>query len=639
MNFQYSPGLIGYGVKGSDGSAGLTGLAIYFTDRDPVSDVIALRSAIQNNEVLWSTAVPGTKLPGGRVYNLSDLFIDPRGFVYRIISGPNYYLNTGMSLNKSTYFKTSSPAVLSDNGFARWYNKGDVEKFIIDNVFSDQTGNYSSSPVKIYGIESKDFARIEYSNTLDASYYNAFSVYSSGETTIADDHKAFAIVRNTSSNYFHIGNLSSSLRDTGIVLDVSSLIYSRDSSQNKFHKNTISGTVLTNAEINTPLLFDPLFTKGPASFNATPGPTYVVLNWNLLDFINDPDVKGTLCFYKKENIGNYNIDASVLRPLEFFNLQPSGSLTVSLLKLGETYEYYINLVKDGWERRSEIKPITTSNVAYYMNIVQPVSTIIDFNDIGKFGPSYTLYNYPATIDTNSFTGWNITAVPKPSWITTSIQSGPSGVNAIDVSVQRNTLYTARSGVITFTSEAATKIITVNQARRAPITRSVKFVATADSTYANVEFDPPLDAGQTVSLTMTISAYAYAHGSATHPRTCNTQIDLLKNGTLQTSAFATATDHGGDDNWQKTPVTTTITGVVNGTTIRVQRNATYFDCGSWSYPLSSPYIDSRAYGQLVSATDGYDTFVVDSFRKYWNISKLHGGGCVIDSAVSSSPLYT
>jgi len=58
MKFQYSPGLLGYGAKGGDGSAGLQGLALYFTDFDPVFDLLRIEDCIENDFVMWSST-PG----------------------------------------------------------------------------------------------------------------------------------------------------------------------------------------------------------------------------------------------------------------------------------------------------------------------------------------------------------------------------------------------------------------------------------------------------------------------------------------------------------------------------------------------------------------------------------------------------
>ena len=40
MKFDYSPGLLGYGLKGSDGSLGLSGASVYFTDYYIDDDII-----------------------------------------------------------------------------------------------------------------------------------------------------------------------------------------------------------------------------------------------------------------------------------------------------------------------------------------------------------------------------------------------------------------------------------------------------------------------------------------------------------------------------------------------------------------------------------------------------------------------
>jgi hypothetical protein len=63
MNFSYSPGLFGYGVKGADGSAGIQGMGIYYTDYDLILDIDIITNRIQNNESLFSIDPAGTSLP------------------------------------------------------------------------------------------------------------------------------------------------------------------------------------------------------------------------------------------------------------------------------------------------------------------------------------------------------------------------------------------------------------------------------------------------------------------------------------------------------------------------------------------------------------------------------------------------
>jgi hypothetical protein len=462
MKFQYSPGLLGYGSKGSDGSDGLQGLAIYFTDRNPLTDFIAIENLIANDEVLWSTALPGTKLPGGREYLDGDLFIDPRGFVYEITNNlTGEYFKTGMALNKSTIFQSSVPSVETANLFERWFNKD--ASVIIDNIFTNNTGNYSKSPSKIYGIAPKNFGRIEYTDIHDGSN-NAFSVYSSGENTITDDYQSMAIVRDISSNNFRLGNLDGNdLRDVDLFLDVRSLKHFKDTSINTFKKNTPAGTFLTNYEVSTNLLFDPNFTPSPASFSANATSTSVKIDWNLSDFISDPDIKATLYFYRKQDpSGGYNINADIVRPLIFHNINPVASIIITNLTIGLLFEYYISIEKNGWERNSIIKQITTTNIPIYLTVTSPAPAVLTADYTGKFSQNLSKI-YHVTLDTNSFTGWRSTDVPVPSWIKLSKTSNPvAGPDAFDVSLLSNTGTVSRSADITLSSEAPNKTISITQ---------------------------------------------------------------------------------------------------------------------------------------------------------------------------------
>jgi hypothetical protein len=650
MKFQYSPGLIGYGAKGADGSTGLQGLAIYFTDFNPLSDIITLRSAIENNEVLWSTAIPGTKLPGGRKYSFDDLIVDSRGFVYRVTNpGIGDYIYTGMSLNKSTFFETNN--VQSDNGFLRYFNKIDPSsRFSIDNVFTDIPGiNYSASPSKIYGIDLKNFTRIEYSNITDASLlYNAFTLYSSGENVITDDQKAFAIVREISSNDFHIGNIDSGnlFRDVDLILDVSSLRYTRGV-ENRFNKNTVLGTVLTNAEKNTPLLFDNNFNSYPGSFVGATAPSHITLSWNLFDFSNDPSVTGILYFYKKEDAsGSYSMDPSVLRPLVFHNVGSSGSIIVSNLTLGRTYEYFMSVCKDGWERNSVIRQITTANTPALFTIVNPSPPTLIANANGIFTPS-SLFKYPATILTDSFTGWNLTDIPKPDWISTlqtatnipiTGGAGPGTFN-FDISISAGyTGYFSRTGVITFISEAPAQVLSITQNSRPARTNTVRMVTYVDTTSdarGRIVFDPPLDPGQVVTLNAYLHVKAAARGGSHNAQT-HTQISLYKNGIHVADTSTYAHTSANPIVCETNDLNFTVTATY-GDILEIRQGPT-FDCVYWTSGTNG-WEEGAAYIRLDSAADGYDTFVIDPAKKFWNVTRIScnscGTNCYFDSWVDSN----
>jgi len=651
--FSFSPGLLGYGAKGADGSAGLSGLAIYFTDFNPLSDIIPVRSAIGNNEVLWSTSIPGTKLPGGRNYLADDLIIDPRGFIYKIISpSSGDYINTGMSLNKSVFFQGNSPLIVSDNGYIRYFNKAGSEKFIIDNIFSDVPGiNYSLYPSSIYGIYPKNFARIEYSNANNGGLFNGFSVYSSGENIITDDRKSLAIVQKKSLPEFHIGNLDNNnfIRDVDLILDAFSLRYTRESG-NRFRNNTPSGTLLTNAEKNTNVLFNNIFNSVPSSFIGTTAPSHVTLDWVLSDFANDPSITGILYFYKKENaFGSFTMDPSILRPLAFHNVGSSGSVIISGLTLGQTYEYFMNICKDGWERNSAIRQITTSNTPALFTILDPSPPTLTANANGIFTPS-SLFRYPVTVSTDSFTGWKLTDIPNPDWIsifysgtTIPIQGSNSpGVYVFDVSLSAYNGWFPRTGDITFTSEAPTTSISITQKKRPPITHTVKMVNYTQGQYTydgnmvsgRIEITPPLEAEQSVTIYGHLSAKSAAKGQGFGVQ-ANTQIELLQNNQLISSVFSSANSANDLIVCGTNSLDFTLAGVINTDILEVRPNI--FDCNFWV--LSDEWREGAAYIRLDSVVDadGYDFFEIDDNATYWNVERIScncGTNCFYTSYVSN-----
>jgi len=369
MKFQYSPGLIGYGPKGTNGIDGLSGMAFYFTDYEPELNTFAITNAIINNEVLWSKAEPGTKLPGGRSYVEGDLFISSRGYVYEITNiTTGDYLITDSILSKVQFFDTDK--MIAQEGFERWFNKYDPSsenRYLIDNNNSQKT-NYLI-PSQIYGIDLKDYVRIEYTDG------STFTLYSSAENTGSDEHKALALIR-TSEGNFRLGNVDNRIRDVNLMFDVSSL---RSNREHSFGINTPVETVITNSEKYTNLLFDPNFVDDPPSFILRPQGEFAYLDWNLADFTSDPNVKGTIVFSKKEPstyTKSWTLNASVFNPMMFHNLDTAGSITINDLSIGTTYQYYMIVSKDGWERRSKlIETLETDSLAT-MTILDPASKIL-----------------------------------------------------------------------------------------------------------------------------------------------------------------------------------------------------------------------------------------------------------------------
>jgi hypothetical protein len=511
MKFEFSPGLFGYGPKGTDGSDGIPGGALYFTDFNPYLDMLRINTAIANNEVLLSQVPPGTILPGGREYITGDLVVVYNGDIYEIDAENDELSNEPLgTLSKSNYF-TQYFIRFTENGYERYSNIYDGStNYIFDSVvFNNNAISYTSYPTKIYGILPKNYARIEYTNAIDEdSSYNAFTVYSSGESTETDDHKSIAIVRDPENNLFRLGNLDddANLRDVTLVLDVSSLIYKKEDS-NLITINSPSEIVLTNREISTNLLFDDNFTRSPGSFRSTVGATQIDVSWNLASFTSEPSIIGTLTFYQSQDpSGVYNIDASIVNPLILHDLETQGTVSFTDLPLGTTYEYFITIDNDGWERQSAIKFATTSATTPELTITDPSSLELTADASGMFtvqigfGTDDVSF-YTVEVSTNSATGWRVTDNPAPNWISMTPTSGGSGESTFDVSLLRNTEGGSREGIITVSSEVDDVSIKVTQ--EGTITTEIYFTEDGSIIIDN------LDAGSVVDISLYMYAYAYA----------------------------------------------------------------------------------------------------------------------------------
>ncbi len=445
MNFEFSPGLIGYGAKGADGSAGINGMGIHYTDYNLVDDIDTITNRIQNNESLFSIAGLGENISGGRQYNNYEAIISYNGDIAYITdvctgeySDPAYPKFTTVS-----YFEYST--IDSDYTFQRYSNIcSSTVNYIIDNVYTPRRTNYLSNPTYIYGIKPKNFARVEYS-TVDVSAYNPFTVFSAGQYKYRNDHEAFAIVRNISTNTFRIGNSVEQLRNMSMIFDVSSLA----KNSNDFTLNTSVGEILSSKEIDCPALYSGIFDYSPISFTGTsPNTTTIAISWDLLDFTPDPSIIANLVFYEKLNY---------YTPLVFHNIEASGTINISELTTDTPIAYYLEIIKNGWKRRSVTKELTVGQTPT-LTVTEPADLTLDasFNGYVEGAATYTI-----RFSTTSQSGWNI---QNPfSWITCSPMSGnyTTGDEYFLLSVAPNT-GGQRVGYIRINSEAPTQTITITQ---------------------------------------------------------------------------------------------------------------------------------------------------------------------------------
>lgn len=221
--FQYAPGLPGYGTQGADGSDGSQGLSMYFSDLDGQSQGTEIRNRINGNEILSGA---GGSLPGNRIYQTGDIFVDTNGLAYEIdLSLFNNYNPTPLSrLNTSTIF-IEGLDTSTDVQYKRYYNSYLTDKFIVDNVYSSSgIGNYAQSPPStdgIYGTGAINYGSISYVD-LSIGDYLPYKVWNNTGDTGAPE-EAIALVKEWQANHWRWGNLNNVgvQRDTSLSLDFS----------------------------------------------------------------------------------------------------------------------------------------------------------------------------------------------------------------------------------------------------------------------------------------------------------------------------------------------------------------------------------------------------------------------------------
>ena len=218
--FIYGPGLPGYGTAGTDGSAGLTGLAVFFSAYDGNSDTVTIKGKIIANKELFSNDV---LIPGypDRVYQTGDNFIDKNARVFQIdLNEANLYKDTGIFLNTSGFFAEGPPQTLSP-GFQRYSNAFETDKFLIDTVYTNTVGDYTQYPSSIYDNMATYFGRVSYIGNdvlADLNGWYPFEIWTIGNNTTGND--AIALARRGDKNEWHFGNFDDgSIRDASLYLD------------------------------------------------------------------------------------------------------------------------------------------------------------------------------------------------------------------------------------------------------------------------------------------------------------------------------------------------------------------------------------------------------------------------------------
>jgi hypothetical protein len=218
--FIYGPGLPGYGPAGTDGSTGLTGLAVFFSAYDGNSDTVTIKGKIIANKELFSNDI---LIPGypTRTYQTGDIFIDKNARVFQIdFAEGNLYKDTGIFLNTSGFFTEGPPQTLSP-GFQRYSNAFETDKFLIDVVYTNTVGDYTQYPVSMYDNGPAYFGRVSYIGDdilPDLNGWYPFEIWTISDNISGND--SIGLARRGDRNEWHFGNYDDGdIRDVSLYLD------------------------------------------------------------------------------------------------------------------------------------------------------------------------------------------------------------------------------------------------------------------------------------------------------------------------------------------------------------------------------------------------------------------------------------
>ena len=454
MNFNYSPGLFGYGVKGADGSVGIQGMGVYYTDFNLIQDIDIITNRIQRNETLYSIDPSGKTLPGGRTYLDYEFIVDNKGNICIItdVCTGEYSDPPFVRFATANYFEdVSIQADYAYNRYCNMYSDPSLPYYIIDNVYNVKRGSYLTHPGKIYGIQPKNFARIEFSNSVRDNH-NPFTVYSSGQFRYINDKKSVAIVRKINENQFRIGNIQNSIvNDVNIIFDVSLLRKLLPS----IKINSMEGEILSNYEANYHSLYTGVFLESPASLYAlTTDLSVLTIYWNLSDITPDTNISADLNVYKK------NVDMPTSEYV-IYNIRSDGSINFSGVLANEIYEYHISIIKNGWVRNTFRKQYTIGSAPTLEIINPPAPHTLTATADGLING---LSEYTVDLSTNSTTGWSLSNIP--GWVTCTPTSATTYSNNehFIVQVAENTGNT-RTANIKVNSQASPVILRISQEGR------------------------------------------------------------------------------------------------------------------------------------------------------------------------------
>lgn len=280
MEFQYAPGLPGYGTKGADGSSGLGGQSTYIAGYSGTTQAALITGHILNNTTMFANTEP---LADNRTYNDGDMFIDINATIFIIdFDNSELFYNTEQSLNTSGFFEFLTNTDDPPN-FKRYSNKFDSEedRALIDIVYAHQVSSgIGKYPSTIYGLKPDLYAQIQYSDSnLMTTFKDGSEIYpyTVWRTEITSDNDSIALARELTNNVWHLGNkqtLADTAREVHLDLDFQTIGISSE-----LHSNQ-ADLILASEDIEDGDTFDVYLSAGSTLGGTTTGYTGGHMNIN-----------------------------------------------------------------------------------------------------------------------------------------------------------------------------------------------------------------------------------------------------------------------------------------------------------------------------------------------------------------------
>ena len=332
INFNQSPGLPGYSIKGSKGNVGLLGLSLYYYPKSISNNKDIVLNKINNNVSL----IDDEPLKDGKKYNIGDVILDSSGVIYSIIDGIDlFYIG---DINTSEFF--SRIDISTQNGFERISNKFE-NGYMIDNILSNNP-NVTYTNNNCYDTSIRDYNAIYY-NDITNDGKNLLTAYTNGKNTIG-------LIFDNSINAYRIGNIP---KDENIQFDFKNIILNNTATD-------VSGSVLTNDDINCPLLYGHELSIG--DLNAEPSTDgSITLKWNIdsslwEQIITEPSNSIELNVIQRYNNSSTINWGSSIPTSTIFNIDASkgsnSSIKLTNINFNDELSFicYFKVNNNGWSR-------------------------------------------------------------------------------------------------------------------------------------------------------------------------------------------------------------------------------------------------------------------------------------------------